>query len=60
MGAIPADAAETPGRQDAQQRAAQELAQGKYHVHPAPTPSAPSSTSPTRSEEHTSELQSLV
>lgn len=42
VGGVP----ETPGRQDAQQRAAQELAQGKYHLQPSPSPSA-ASTSPT-------------
>lgn len=48
MTAIAADTVETPGRQDAQQRAAQELAQGKYHRQPTPSPSAASSSpSPT-------------
>lgn len=48
MSAIPAAAAETPGRQDAQQRAGQELAQGKYHLQPTQSPSA-ASTSPSPS-----------
>lgn len=48
MSAISADAPMTPGRDSAQQQAAQELAQGKYHVTPSPVPSAPSA-SPTPS-----------
>lgn len=46
MTAMAADAAETPGRQDAQQRAARELGQGKYHEQPAPSAST-ASNSPT-------------
>jgi len=34
----------TPNRAQAQQQAAQELAQGKYHVAPGPSPSSPSPT----------------
>ena len=34
----------TPNRAQAQQQAAQELAQGKYHVSPSPSPSSPSPT----------------
>ena len=34
----------TPNRAQAQQQAAQELAQGKYHVTPSPSPSSPSPT----------------
>jgi hypothetical protein len=34
----------TPNRAQAQQGAAQELAQGKYHVSPSPSPSSPSPT----------------
>jgi Domain of unknown function (DUF4129) len=44
--AISAGAPMTPGRDSAQQQAAQELAQGKYHVSPSP---APPSASPTPS-----------
>jgi hypothetical protein len=48
MSGISAGAPVAPDRQDAQQQAARELAQGKYHVQPTPTPSATTS-SPTPS-----------
>lgn len=38
MSAISADAPMTPGRDGAQQQAARELAQGRYHVTPSPSP----------------------
>ncbi|MBR7827403.1 DUF4129 domain-containing protein [Actinospica sp. MGRD01-02] len=37
----------TPGRQQAQQQASQELAQGKYHVQPTSPSPTPSTSSPT-------------
>jgi len=48
VSAISAGVPMTPGRQAAQQAAQQELARGKYHVTPTPSPSAPSA-SPTPS-----------
>lgn len=48
MSAFSDGAPVTPGRQSAQQAAAQELAQGKYHLTPSPSPSSPSA-SPTPS-----------
>jgi Domain of unknown function (DUF4129) len=48
VSALTAGAPMTPGRDSAQQAAAQELAQGKYHLTPSPSPSAPSA-SPTPS-----------
>jgi hypothetical protein len=48
VSAISGGAPLTPGRQSAQQAAQQELAQGKYHVDPTPSPTAPSA-SPTPS-----------
>jgi hypothetical protein len=48
MSAISAGVPVTPDRQDAQQQAGQELAQGKYHLRPTPTPT-PSTASPTPS-----------
>ena len=44
MSPIFAGAPVTPNRAQARQQAAQELAQGKYHVTPAPSPSSPSPT----------------
>ena len=44
MSSIFAGVPVTPNRAQAQQQAAQELAQGKYHVTPAPSPSSPSPT----------------
>ena len=44
MSAISAGVPVTPNRQQAQQQAAQELAQGKYHVSPSPSPSTPTPT----------------
>lgn len=48
MSAISAGAPVTPDRDSAQQSAARELAQGKYHLTPSPSPAAPSA-SPTPS-----------
>jgi hypothetical protein len=48
VSALSADVPVTPDRQSAQQEAARELAQGKYHASPAPSPSSPSA-SPTPS-----------
>ena len=47
MSAIFADVPMTPSRDQAQQRAAQELAQGKYHVQPTSPSPSPSTASPT-------------
>jgi hypothetical protein len=44
MSAISVGVPVTPDRQNAQQQAAKELAQGKYHVTPAPSASTPSPT----------------